>query len=75
MARNLVKELDALMKADLEQSETFQTMMRKRGGDDEWVGAAELLPLLVDWLGAHRLAILRLAEEIDRLNRADEPKS
>jgi hypothetical protein len=71
MAHNLCKELDALMKAETEQMPEWHAAMDKPGD----LNLFEIVPILAGWVGIHRRAILRLAEEIDRLGEAVEPES
>jgi hypothetical protein len=65
MARSLRKELDSLMKAQLEQSEAFNEAMTR---PDDLIPYEQMVKLLVDWNGILRQAVLLLAEEIDRLD-------
>jgi hypothetical protein len=65
VTRSLRKDLDSLMKAQLEQSEAFNEAMTQ---PDELIPYEQMVKLLVDWNGILRQAILVLADEIDRLD-------
>jgi hypothetical protein len=62
MARSLRKELDSLMKAQVEQLPLWHQTMQKRDANIE-----DGLRLAMNFIGIQRKAILRLAEEIDAL--------
>jgi hypothetical protein len=72
VARSLRKELDALMKAEIEQSEAMHEAMKH---PNDLIGIRDTLRILVAWNGSLRRAILRLAEEVDGLLGAQEPDS
>jgi hypothetical protein len=66
MARSLRNELDALMTAQMEQFPDWHEAM-SRPGDN--LNLQETVNIVLRWQGIHREAILRLAEEIDRLSK------
>lgn len=69
MAGSLRKELDSLMKAQMEQTEIWHTVMASPG---DMIDLPDSVRLLIDWNAILRKAILRLAEEIDRIDGPDE---
>src|SRR5471032_836922 len=71
MPRSLRNELDALMKAQMEQLPDWHEAMARPGDN---LNLQETVNIVLRWQGIHREMILRLAEEIDRLSGPDGPR-
>jgi hypothetical protein len=70
VARSIEKEIDAFMKARIEQDPGFHALAA--GGFKDLTPDA-MNRLVWHTVGVHREAILRLASEIDNLSRKGEP--
>lgn len=72
---NFRDELDAIMKAEQEQIPELQERMAGRRKDPSGrLTVGENLAVLTALSGIHRRALLRIAEEIDRLRGTEEPE-